>query len=252
MISKNQVKNLAAYRLMKNCDEAGVFVVEGVKMAEEALRSGFTIRTICATSQWLDQHPHLPAEAEVQEVDGASLERLSLMKTPNEVWMVVERNPKLSATGQQPERHPEGLVLVCDRVQDPGNMGTIIRIADWFGVRRVVCSKDSASCYNPKVVQSTMGGIFRTAIEYTDLVAWLRNCQMPIYGAVLGGENLYQTHTQLPAALVIGNESQGISAPVQALLTHRITIPNIGGTAESLNAAVATGIVVADFFRNGQ
>lgn len=244
MISKNQLKNLASYRQMKKCDEESLFVVEGVKMGEEALRSGFPIRTICALEGWIERHPALPAGTEVMEADYASLERLSMMKSPQEVWMLVERK-EIKTAGS-------AITLVCDRVQDPGNMGTIIRIADWYGVRRVVCSKESASCYNPKVVQSTMGGIFRTAIEYADLSEWLQQCKMPIYGAVLGGESLYAAQREFPAALVIGNESQGISEEVQALLTHRITIPNIGGTAESLNAAVATGIVVAEFFRGMQ
>lgn len=240
MISKNQLKTLAAYRLRKSCDEEEVFVVEGVKMAEEALRSGFGIRTICATAHWLAQHPTLRGE-NVVEVDEASLERLSQLRSPNEVWMLVERG---KVDGKE-----SPLTLVCDRIQDPGNLGTIMRIADWYGVRRMVCSEETAWCYNPKVVQATMGAIFRTEVVYTDLEAWLQGCGMPVYGAVLGGDNLYEAGLCLPAALVIGNESQGISAAVEQQLTHRITIPNRGGTAESLNAAVATGIVVAEFFR---
>jgi TrmH family RNA methyltransferase len=242
LISKNKLKELAAYRMQKRCDEEAVFVVEGVKMAAEAMASGFAIRTVCATKEWSSEYGARSQEfGEFFEVSEAELERLSNFKTPNKVWMLLER----------PDRYPlstthSPLVLALDKIQDPGNMGTLLRTADWFGIRHVVCSRDTVSCFNPKVVQSTMGAIFRTRVDYLDLPEWLADCGLPVYGASLQGEPLPAIHTPLPAdkVLVIGNESRGISEEVMAQVTHPVLIPNIGGTAESLNASVAAGILM--------
>lgn len=243
MISKSKLKELTVYKQQKYCKEAGVFVVEGVKMCHEAMAAKPSLKVVCATKSWLEQHPNLPINTEVYEVEEDNLSRLSHMTTPNEVWMLVDRD--LPAI-------PEGLplVLALDRLQDPGNLGTIIRTADWFGVRRIVCSHDSVSCFNPKVVQSTMGSLFRTAVTYTDLQEYLNSCGKPVFGALLDGQSIWnsQTPLQLPAegaVLVVGNESRGISPEVQACITHRVSIPNVGGTAESLNASVACAILMA-------
>ncbi|MBR1798752.1 MAG: RNA methyltransferase [Bacteroidales bacterium] len=234
-ISKAKLKELAAYKQAKHCDEDNLFVVEGEKMAAEALHSKVSILAICATSEWLDANTQLP-HCNVFEVDKPQLERLSLMRTPNKVWMLIDRNlPPFHSTST--------LSLALDHIQDPGNMGTLLRTADWFGVRQVVCSADTVSVFNPKVVQASMGAIFRTKVEYTDLPQWLDSCGKDIYGAVLNGQTECRCSTR-PSVLVIGNESRGISAEVLAKITHRITIPNIGGTAESLNAAVAAGILM--------
>jgi TrmH family RNA methyltransferase len=230
---------LAAYRLQKRCDEEAVFVVEGPKMAAEAIASGFGIRTVCAVSgEWRVEG------AEFYEVSDAELERLSNFKTPNQVWMLVERQ-------QYSHLSPftSHLILALDRIQDPGNMGTLLRTADWFGIRRVVCSRDTVSCFNPKVVQATMGAIFRTQVDYLDLPEWLASCGMPVYGASLHGEPIAGKDAGAPkeGVLVIGNESRGISEEVMAQVTHPVLIPNIGGTAESLNASVAAGILMYYF-----
>ena len=234
---------MAAYRLQKRCDEEAVFVVEGPKMCTEALRSGFGIRVVCATDgsdEWRTEN------GEFYEVSEAELKRLSNMKTPNKVWMLVERSVK------SVERRSEcALTLALDRIQDPGNMGTMLRTADWFGIRHVVCSRDTVSCYNPKVVQASMGAIFRTRVEYVDLPQWLASCRMPVYGATLAGMPLPEV--ELPhddAVLLIGNESRGISPEAMAQVTHPVLIPNRGGTAESLNASVATGILIERLWNN--
>lgn len=250
MISKSKLKELAGYKQQKRCAEEGVFVVEGVKMCAEILAAKCPVRYICGTNWWLSQQANLPSDAEVFEVDGEGLDRLSGLKTPNEVWMVVSRSLP-AAGGQATEGSP--LILALDHLQDPGNMGTILRTADWFGVREVVCSPDSVSCYNPKVVQSSMGSLLRTHIEYRPLAEWLGQCQLPIYGALLDGESIWNDGHPLTlpaggAVLVIGNESRGISPEVQQLVTRRVAIPNVGGTAESLNAAVATAILLAEMF----
>ena len=241
MISKNKLKELAAYRLQKRCDEEAVFVVEGPKMASEALVSGFVIRVVCATGEWLSAHAGSTVAEETYEVSPAELERLSNFKTPNQVWMLVERG------GRPTEQGENGLTLALDRIQDPGNLGTMLRTADWFGVRHVVCSRDTVSCYNPKVVQASMGAVFRTQVDYVDLPQWLSQCGMPVFGASLQGQPL--THSGLqafkhPGALLIGNESRGISPEAMAQVTHPVLIPNLGGTAESLNASVAAGILM--------
>ena len=148
----------------------------------------------------------------------------------------------------------DNLTLALDHLQDPGNLGTIIRTADWFGVRHIVCSHGTVSCFNPKVVQSTMGGIFRTRIDYTNLTDYLAACGKPVYGALLDGRDIWAADEplRLPsggAVLVVGNESRGLSAEVQSTVTHRVAIPNLGGTAESLNAAVACALLMAEFMR---
>ena len=247
MISKNKLKELSVYKQQKYCEQDSVFVVEGVKMCHEAMAAKAPIKVVCATNSWLSQHTDWPTNVEVHEVDADSLSRLSHMTTPNEVWMLVDRTPVTAPAG-----HP--LTLALDHLQDPGNLGTIIRTADWFGVRHIVCSKDTVSCYNPKVVQSTMGGLFRTEITYTDLPEYLSNCNKPVYGALLDGENIWASNTPLQlsqegAVLVIGNESRGITPEVQQYITHRISIPNLGGTAESLNASVACAILMAELLK---
>lgn len=246
MISKNKLKELAAYRLQKRCDEEAVFVVEGPKLAGEALASGFGIRAVCATAEWREENGERSmACGEFYEVTEAELERLSSMKTPNQVWMLVERKglDDFKDLGDS-----EGLVLALDRIQDPGNMGTMMRTADWYGIRHFVCSKDTVSCYNPKVVQASMGAVFRTRVDYVDLPQWLAGCGMPVYGASLQGrpitERLTLNTEHSPAVLLIGNESRGISPEAMAQVTDPVLIPNIGGTAESLNASVAAAILI--------
>ncbi|MBP5546461.1 MAG: RNA methyltransferase [Bacteroidales bacterium] len=241
MISKNKLKELAAYRLQKRCDEEAVFVVEGPKMAAEALASGFDIRVVCATAEWLSAHPDSTVATETYEVSPAEMERLSNFKTPNQVWMLLSR-PDHSAL----ITHHSSLTLALDPIQDPGNLGTMLRTADWFGIRHVVCSRDTVDCYNPKVVQSSMGAVFRTQVDYVDLPQWLADCGMPVYGASLQGEPLSTLHSPLSTqkVLLIGNESRGISAEAMAHVTDPVLIPNIGGTAESLNATVAAGILM--------
>ena len=248
-LSKNQLKCLAAYRQQKRCDEEGVFVVEGVKMCSEALQSGFAICTVCGTADFLAAYGNKMAHCgEVYEVTSEQLERLSNQRTPNKVWMVVERKIQNSKFKIQ----NSNLLLALDGLQDPGNMGTIMRTADWYGIRRIVCSRDTVNCYNPKVVQATMGAIFRTEVIYCDLAEWLGNAAKEgytTYGALLDGVPYQTAALQRPAVLVIGNEGKGISREVAASVQHRLTIPNIGGTCESLNAAVATAILCSEFYR---
>jgi TrmH family RNA methyltransferase len=156
--------------------------------------------------------------------------------------MLVERKDLKDLKG------PKDLILALDRIQDPGNLGTMMRTADWFGIRHIVCSPDTVSCYNPKVVQASMGAIFRTQVDYVDLPQWLAACGMPVFGATLDGEPLTPgaelVSDDHPAVLLIGNEGRGISEEAMATVTRPVTIWNIGGTAESLNASVAAAILI--------
>lgn len=257
LLSKNQLKNLAAYRQQKHCDEEGLFVVEGVKLCTEAVASDFSIRTVCMTNDFLSTAEGRSMAGrleqrgcEITEVTDDQLERLSNQRTPNKVWMLVERH------AVAPASNASQLTLALDRLQDPGNLGTILRSADWYGIRHVVCSRDTVSCYNPKVVQATMGAIFRTRIDYCDLVDYIsaeKKKGTPVYGALLDGDSIYHSSLTTPAILVVGNEGRGISAAVASLVDTRLTIPNIGGTCESLNAATATAILLSEFCRcNGK
>ena len=239
MISKTKLKELAAYRLQKRQDEEGLFVVEGPKMAAEALAAGAEVVCACATAEWITGNAWLES-GDFYEVSQAELERLSLMRTPNQVWMLLRR-PKNNVSPIAPH---SPLILALDRIQDPGNLGTIMRTADWYGVRRIVCSRDTVSCYNPKVVQSSMGAVFRTSVEYVDLPQWLSDCGLPVYGATLDGERVERGLAGEQAVLLVGNEGRGISPEALAQVTHPVTIPNLGGTADSLNAAVAAAILI--------
>ena len=254
MISKNKLKELAAYRLQKRCDEEAVFVVEGPKMASEVLASGFTVRVVCATGEWWEGE-RLKVKGEMvgerYEVSELELERLSNFKTPNQVWMLVERDTK-DLKDLKDSKDPKALTLALDHIQDPGNLGTMLRTADWFGIRHVVCSRDTVSCYNPKVVQASMGAIFRTRVIYCDLAETITQYAAEgytAYGAMLDGDDAFASPKVKPSLLVIGNEGHGISEEVSAVVGHRLTIPNIGGTCESLNAAVATAILMSEFYR---
>ena len=255
MISKTKLKELAAYRQQKVQDAEGVFVVEGAKMAAEALATGAEVLYTCATSEWKVESGKWSV-GEFYEVTQAELERLSLMRAPQQVWMVVRRSAECGVRSSELEvgtqnsalstQHSE-LILSLDRIQDPGNMGTIMRTADWYGVRRIVCSRDTVSCYNPKVVQASMGAVFRTRVEYVDLPQWLSTCGMEVIGASLDGEPIsgkWKVEGGKPVVLLIGNEGRGISEEAMRQVTRRATIPNRGGTAESLNAAVAAAILM--------
>lgn len=251
MISNAKLKYCASFKLSKNCAAEKVFVIEGEKIAREALAANIPLRMVCATADWLERNAQLISEkiadANIFEISEPELERISNLQTPNKVWLLAEQP-------QQPELQSDskGLTLVLDHIQDPGNMGTIIRIADWFGIRRVVCSTNSANYLNSKVVQASMGSIFRTEIHYTDLPVFLEKCQgkdIPIYGALLDGDNIYEIPLETNALIVIGNESKGIGKETEKYITHKVSIPNFGGSCESLNASVATGIICSEFRR---
>jgi len=249
MLSKNQIKYLQSLRLGKIRDTNRVFIAEGIKLVDDLLNSHYNIRIIYGTPVWIESHQRIIASHEfvIQEVEEEELKKISSLVTPNDVLAVVgypdPSTPSPEAFGN--------IILLLDRIQDPGNFGTIIRTADWFGIRHIFCSKDTVDLFNPKVVQSTMGSICRVSIHYTDLKQML--ISLPDtwrkYGACSEGENIYTADLVFPAAIVIGNESKGISEEYFPLLTQQIGIPSGSTGAESLNASVATGIICAEFSR---
>lgn len=238
-ISNNEIKSVRALATKKGRDESGLFIVEGEKMVGEALRSGFPVRKVYRAS----------------EIGDGAMSRISAMSSPSPVLAVVgkpsaDKGAKVSGPG---------LYLALDAIRDPGNLGTIVRIADWFGIDGVFASWDTAELWNPKAVQATMGAIFRVPFAYTDLpglCAEVRSLGGAVHGTFLGGEDIYRadlgTDSGLPAVIVIGNEAHGISAEVAAQVTSRLFIPPFPPDrrgSESLNAATATAIAVAEFRR---
>lgn len=236
-LSRNKNKWIRSLGKKKFREIEQHFVVEGNKIVDELIEFFPERVAMLVTSDSLFVNPldcpcYSSSEREMKE--------LSTLSTPSPILAVVSFNTQTKSLQQ------EGLTLVLDDIQDPGNLGTIIRTADWFGVQRIVCSKNTVDMYNPKVLQATMGSIFRMQIEYVDLKAYLNTYDKPIFGALLEGENMYKTKMPSDCALIIGNEGKGISNEVQAFVTSPITIPKFG-EAESLNAAMATGILLAHF-----
>jgi TrmH family RNA methyltransferase len=243
MLIKSQVKYIQSLSQKKLRDEEGVFVAEGPKIINELLRSATVKpRALYAVPEWIQVHNDVLSTMHanaVNEVSVSELERISFLSTPNQVLGIFSR-PVFAAAADP----AKSIVLMLDTIQDPGNMGTLLRTADWFGIEQVVCSEDSADAFNPKVVQSTMGSISRVQVEYTDLDRYLqKHAHVPVYAATLDGTPVHELKKIKNGILLIGNESKGIRASLLQKTTHRITIPGRGG-AESLNAAVAAGILM--------
>lgn len=242
MISKSRISEIRKLHLKKFRDQEKLFLVEGRKSVEMLLESDFQICDIYATENFYQEHQNMFGNVAVTLVSLPEMERISTLSTPPELLAVVQQRQDNLPIG---EDEP---VLVLDRIADPGNLGTMVRTADWFGIRHVVCSPDCVEFYNPKTIQSTMGSFCHVQVHYNDLVGFLTaNADRRALGTFLGGEavNTFEFHDN--DIIVIGSESNGISAPVAACITHRITIPrgnNSGPSAESLNAAIAAAIVM--------
>jgi TrmH family RNA methyltransferase len=235
MISKSELKYIQSLYHKKVRDEAKLFIAEGVKLVDELLHSGFVIRKIYATKEWEGAAAYPGTVIIVQH----ELEKISNLATPNQVLAVVEQK---KLTYEPVEKN--NLTLVLDGIQDPGNLGTIIRTADWFGITQIVANTDTADIYNPKVVQATMGSIIRINIWYKNIEQWLSTLSVPVYGALLNGTSIYEIPKIKEGILVIGNESKGIRSNILPFIKYAVTIPG-SGNAESLNAAVATGIILS-------
>ncbi len=236
MLSKNELKYIQSLCQKKQRQSEGLFIAEGTKLADELLQSHYRVRKLYALEDWVKEHATAVSVTTVTEIE---LEKISGLQTPNQVLAIVEQKTPPSEPGLNNQ-----LTLVLDGIQDPGNLGTIIRIADWFGIKQVVASEDTVELYNPKVIQSTMGSFTRVNFWYRSLYTFLETATIPIYGALLNGKNMHGEPPVTEGLLVIGNESKGISKELLPFISHPITIPRLGG-AESLNAAVAAGIIVS-------
>lgn len=243
MISINQKKFVNSLKQKKFRTERGLFVVEGIKLVEELLNSDYETSDIYATSSWIGRNEGFVCF----EVSEKELKSISSLKTPNEVLAIVKQKES------QLNDVSNSLSIALDKVQDPGNFGTIIRTADWFGVKNIICSDESVDVYNPKVLQATMGSFFRMNIIYTDLPQFFtKNEELTVYGAVLDGDNVYEKELNSKGAvLLMGNESKGLSKDLKPFITKKVLIPNFG-KAESLNVATATAILCSECRRSQQ
>lgn len=246
MLSKNKIKFIHSLELKKTRQETGCFVAEGNKLVNDTMRS-FDCRLLVATASWLEGHSELKAE-EIIEVSSEEIKKASLLKTPQDV-IAVYRIPDYSINF---ECLAERLSIALDMVQDPGNMGTIIRLADWYGIENVFCSLGCADVYNPKTVQATMGALARVKVCYVDLKDLFEKVKTPVYGTFLNGEDIYKSELTSHGIIVMGNEGKGISGNLEHYISKRLFIPNYPQgreTTESLNVAVATAVVCAEFRR---
>jgi TrmH family RNA methyltransferase len=246
-LSKNRIKYVRSLDTKKGRKEDGVFLAEGNKIVGELVER-FECLFLAATPEWLSAHTGVRAK-EVCEVSHDELSKASLLKTPQQV-LGVFRQPDYATDRSVASR---SLCLALDDVQDPGNLGTIIRIADWFGIEDIFCSRGTVDVYNPKVIQATMGAIARVRVHYVDLAEFIATAgDIPVYGTFLDGENMYGHELSANGIIVMGNEGNGIGSEVERLINKKLYIPNYPAdraTSESLNVAVATAIVCAEFRR---
>ena len=254
MLTQNRIKFIKSLHQKKFREEHNRFIAEGHKLASELLDSRFRVECVCATAEWIEANALLlrAQTAEVIPVKPGEMERITALSGPSPVLVVVQV-PVEEAVGDTGSR---GLNLALDDIRDPGNMGTILRIADWFGITQVLCSPACVDLYNPKVVQATMGSIARVKTVRGELGLQLKsftNASVPVFGAFLEGEDLYSTELSADGVIVIGSESHGVSPGLQPFISRKIFIPSFSpdnaNRAESLNASVATAILCAEFRR---
>lgn len=248
MISKNKIKLINSLSQKKFRDETGLFIAEGTKLVLD-LAPVFHCSILAATSNWLDEYNQLEAD-ETIEIDNDELNKISNQKSPQGVLAVFTK-PNYS---WNKDDLSQKLSLALDDVQDPGNLGTIIRIADWFGITDIFCSEHSADAFNTKTVQATMGALARVRVHSLNLPEFLQTIagELPVYGTFMDGDNIYKKSLTQHGIVVMGNEGNGISTEIEKLVTERLLIPNfpVGQiTSESLNVGVATALVCAEFRR---
>ena len=237
-LSKNHLKLITSLSQKKYRHKYKLFVVEGMKVVQEFLNSSYELEILFSTES---SFSYLDNFIEVSEQE---LKKISSLKTPNKVVALfkipVEKNSNSS-----------GLIVALDAINDPGNLGTIIRLCDWFGVDKLLCSKETVDCYNTKVVQSSMGSLTRVAISYIDLKEYLTSVSIPVFIADMDGDNIYEMKPPTSAVLVMGNEANGISNSIKQIVSTKITIPRYGNSqlTESLNVATATAILLSEFRR---
>jgi TrmH family RNA methyltransferase len=245
MLSKSQINLLKSLQHKKFRREHGFFLVEGHKSIIEFINSDYQVDTVYHISAFDPKVLKLSQKINLCEISVTELEKISSLKTPQDVVALV-RMPQWPILEQSDLEGKFSLVL--DGIQDPGNLGTIIRIADWFGMEHVICSEDTVDVYNPKVIQACMGSLARVSVHYIDLSELLSSIKLPVFGALLDGENIYDINFGTGGLVVMGNEGNGIRPEIQKRITQAITIPRVG-KAESLNVAIATAIFCSEISR---
>jgi len=241
MVSKNQIKLITSLQQKKFRQIHQLFIAEGVKVIQELLQSNFELEHLFVTEPIFDSIESLQKTA----ISDADLKRISCLSTPNNCLALFK-------IPEQKNRNDRGLVVVLDDIRDPGNLGAIIRLCDWYGVEQIVCSEQTVDVYNPKVVQATMGSIARVAVLYMDVEKYLKRANTTIFGTFMDGKNVYKENLPQEGILVLGNEANGISEKIEKLVSDRLAIPRFGDLqqTESLNVATATAIFLSEFKRN--
>lgn len=239
-ISKNQIKLITSLQQKKYRVKEGLFVAEGIKVVNEFLNSEIELQTLfCVEEVFGDYKNH-----HCETITENELKKVSVLKSPNKV-LGLFKIPSVKTN------EDSGLKVMLDTVNDPGNLGTIIRLCDWFGVKELICSKDTVDCYNTKVVQSTMGSLTRVAVKYVDLIPYLKETKQPVYVTDMEGENVYAASLPENGIIIMGNEANGVSDEIKQLVNKKLTIPRFGElqATESLNVATATAILLNEFRR---
>ena len=238
MLSKSTIKRITKLGQKKNRNTEGIFVAEGVKVINELLNSSIELKELYCTEEAHFVN-HTGTEVTLKE-----LKSISFLTTPQKALAVFKIPEEKSS-------NDNGLTVALDNLRDPGNLGTIIRLCDWFGVEELICSEGTVDCYNPKVIQATMGSVARVNIRYVDLPRYIREAQRDVYGTFMEGSNVYELNLPQEAVLVMGNEANGITQEISELLKNRLTIPRFGTVkaTESLNVAMATSIFLSEFKR---
>jgi TrmH family RNA methyltransferase len=240
-ISKNQLKVITSLSQKKYRQKHKLFIAEGIKVVNELLNSSFQIDILFATDDFKTEI----SSDKIVRVSEKDLHKISNFKTSNKVL-------GLFKIPDEKQLQKKGITIALDAINDPGNLGTIIRLCDWFGVTQLICSKDTVDCYNPKVVQASMGSLTRISIKYIDLETYLKETELPTFIADMDGENVYKSKLPKEAILIMGNEANGVSDKVKELIKNKISIPRFGETqeTESLNVATATAILLSEFKRS--
>ncbi len=238
-LSKSQLKLITSLQQKKYRTKHGLFVAEGTKVVSEFLNANFKLNSLFC----VDSSSYSTLE-NVTEISELALKKISTLKSPNNVLALFKIPAEATLKN-------EGFFVALDEINDPGNLGAIIRLCDWFGVTQLICSKNTVDCYNAKVVMASMGSLTRVSIVYTDLLLYLKASQLPKYAALMDGENVYKSNLPAKAILVMGNEANGISEPILEAIDSSISIPRFGTVqlTESLNVATATAILLSEFKR---
>ncbi|MFA9189764.1 RNA methyltransferase [Flavobacterium sp. FZUC8N2.13] len=241
MVSRNQIKLITSLQQKKYRIINQLFFAEGVKVIQELLRSNFELEHLYTTQYDFEA----VLESKKSLIHENDLKKISALTTPNSclaVFKIPEEKPILES----------GLIIALDDVRDPGNIGTILRLCDWFGIKQVICSKETVDIYNPKVVQATMGSITRVNVSYVDLIEYISQTNLAVFGTFMDGDNIYKKTLPQEAIIIMGNEANGISEGIEEIIQNRLSIPRFGDLqqAESLNVATATGIILSEFKRN--